>query len=142
MKVFAAFQFMENGMGKYLAAQLVFLILERLAKVALFSSLGIYRLVFLNFFFLDYLAMRRYLELRKTLRNYNLYSVIVKRIDVLIASKVIEATLLSGPSALITLYASINGLGDRINSFYVFSIASSLATLILANLEMLDFQLV
>lgn len=76
------------------------------------------------------------------IRNYNLYNVIVKRIDLLIASKLIEATLLSGPSLFITLYASINGYGDRFNFGYVLSALASLGTIIFANLEILDFQLV
>lgn len=57
----------------------------------------------------------------------------------MVASKLIEATLLSGPSLLITLYASINGLGDRFNTSYILSVISSMFTLIFSNLEILDF---
>ncbi|KAL4467426.1 hypothetical protein ABPG72_011024 [Tetrahymena utriculariae] len=139
MVIFLCNEYNQNELKRYLIAQIFFIILERIGKFILFSSLDLPQLLIWNGLFLDYVAIMNYENQRKLKRNYNLYNVIVKRIDIIIASKFIESTLLSGPSLLLVISAIVQ---DTINTIYILFAISSLANLILANKELMEFQII
>ncbi|EAR86228.2 transmembrane protein, putative (macronuclear) [Tetrahymena thermophila SB210] len=139
MMVFLCNEYNQNQLNRYLIAQIFFIILERIGKFILFSSLDLPQLLVWNGLFLDYVAIINYENQRKLKRNYNLYNVIVKRIDIIIASKFIESTVLSGPSLLLVISACVQ---DTVSTIYILSAISSLANLILANKELMEFQII
>ncbi|KAL4511359.1 hypothetical protein ABPG73_008437 [Tetrahymena malaccensis] len=139
MMIFLCNEYNQNQLKRYLVAQIFFIILERIGKFLLFSTLELPQLLIWNGLFLDYLAIINYENQRKLKRNYNLYNVIVKRIDIIIASKFIESAILSGPSLLLVISAIVQ---DSVSTIYILSAISSLANVILANKELMEFQII